>query len=83
MSKVAKIDEQIAALQQARVDAMKEERADVVALVRKYIADYDITATELKGLVKGRVTDKQIAEYNERKAKTDAKKAAKDKPEAA
>jgi Na+-transporting NADH:ubiquinone oxidoreductase subunit NqrC len=76
MSKVAQIDEQIAALQAARVAAMQEERAAVVAQVRKHIVDYKITATELKGLVKGRVTDQQVKDFLEKQAK----KAAKSKP---
>jgi sulfur relay (sulfurtransferase) DsrC/TusE family protein len=82
-SKVAQIRAQQEELAKQLEVAMQDERADVVALVRKYIVDYKITATELKGLVKGRVTDKQIAEYNERKSKAAAKKSAKVKPEVA
>lgn len=77
MSKVAEIDAQIATLQQARKDAIEKERADIIAKVRKDIVDYKITATDLKGVVKGRVTDKAIEEFLDKKAKAEAKKAAK------
>lgn len=61
--------------------AMEEERDAVVADVRDKIKRFNITATELKGLIKGRVTKKQVEEFLKRKEgasskpKTIAKKA--------
>lgn len=43
--------------------AMEEERDAVVADVREKIKRFNILATELKGLIKGRVTKKQVEEY--------------------
>jgi hypothetical protein len=57
--------------------AMEEERDAVVADVRDKIKRFNITATELKGLIKGRVTQKQVEEFLKRKD------ASKDKPKAA
>ena len=47
--------------------AMEEERDAVVADVRDKIKRFNITATELKGLIKGRVTQKQVEEFLKRK----------------
>ena len=47
--------------------AMKEERGAVVADVRDKIKRFNITATELKGVIKGRVTQKQVEEFLKRK----------------
>ena len=47
--------------------AIQEERDAVVDDVRDKIKRFNITATELKGLIKGRVTDKQVEEYLKRK----------------
>ena len=59
--------------------AMEEERDAVVADVRDKIKRFNITATELKGLIKGRVTQKQVEEFLKRKetANTKSKSAAK------
>ena len=57
--------------------AMEEERDAVVADVRDKIKRFNITATELKGLIKGRVTQKQVEEFLKRK------ETAKSKPKAA
>jgi sulfur relay (sulfurtransferase) DsrC/TusE family protein len=75
-SKVAQIRAQQEELAKQLEVAMHEERAEIVAQVRQNIVDYKITATELKGLVKGRVTEKQIEEFIAKKAKAEAKKAA-------
>ena len=56
--------------------AMEEERDAVVADVRDKIKRFNITATELKGLIKGRVTQKQVEEFLKRK------ETAKSKPKA-
>lgn len=79
MSKVAQIRAQQAQLAQELEIAMKEERAAVIAQMRKDIVEFKITATDLKGVVKGRVTDKQVEEFLEKQKK----KAAKAKPKSA
>jgi len=43
--------------------AMEEERDAVVADVKDKIKRFNITASELKGLIKGRVSQKQVEEY--------------------
>ncbi len=59
--------------------AMEAERDAVVDDVRDKIKRFNITATELKGLIKGRVTQKQVEDFLKRKesAKTKPKAAAK------
>ena len=82
-SKVAQIHAQQEELAKQLEVAMTEERTAVIAQMRKDIVDYKITATELKGVIKGRVTEKQIEEFIAKKAKTEAKKASSAKPKAA
>lgn len=53
--------------------AMEEERDAVVADVRDKIKRFSITATELKGLIKGRVTQKQVEEFLKRKETANSK----------
>ena len=53
--------------------AIEEERETVVADVRDKIKRFNITATELKGLIKGRVTQKQVEEFMKRKEIAKAK----------
>ena len=57
--------------------AMEEERDAVVADVRDKIKRFNITATELKGLIKGRVTQKQVEEFLKRKDVSNSKAKAK------
>ena len=47
--------------------AMAEERDTVLTDVRDKIKRFNITATELKGLIKGRVTQKQVEEFLRKK----------------
>ena len=79
MSRVAEILAKQKQLEEDLKIAMEEERDAVVADVRDKIKRFNITATELKGLIKGRVTQKQVEEFLKRKesAKTKAKPAAK------
>lgn len=79
MSRVAEILAKQKQLEEDLKLAMEEERDAVVADVRDKIKRFNITATELKGLIKGRVTQKQVEEFLKRKesAKTKAKPAAK------
>ncbi|TRV26114.1 MAG: hypothetical protein EWV88_06860 [Microcystis wesenbergii Mw_MB_S_20031200_S109D] len=81
---MSKVQELLAKQKQLEEDlklAMEEERDAVVADVRDKIKRFNITATELKGLIKGRVTQKQVEEFLKRKetAKTKPKSTAKKK----
>ncbi len=76
---MGRVEELLAKQKQIEEDiklAMEEERDAVVAEVREKIKRFNISATELKGLVKGRVTQKQVEDYLKRKqgTKTAAKK---------
>jgi hypothetical protein len=79
---MSRVQELLAKQKQLEEDlklAMEEERDAVVADVRDKIKRFNITATELKGLIKGRVTQKQVEEFLKRKetAKTKPKAGAK------
>lgn len=77
---MSRVEELLAKQKQLEEDlklAMEEERDAVVADVRDKIKRFNITATELKGLIKGRVTQKQVEEFLKRKD------SAKSKPKAA
>lgn len=76
---MSRVEELLAKQKQIEEDlklAMEEERDAVVADVREKIKRFNISATELKGLVKGRVTQKQVEEYLKRNqgSKVSAKK---------
>ena len=75
MSKVDEILAKQKELEEQLKLAMEEERDAVVADVRDKIKRFNITATELKGLIKGRVTQKLVEEFLKRKetAKTKPK----------
>ena len=67
MSRVQELLAQQKQLEEDLKLAMEEERDAVVADVRDKIKRFNITATELKGLIKGRVTQKQVEEFLKRK----------------
>jgi hypothetical protein len=70
---MGRVEELLAKQKQIEEDiklAMEEERDAVVAEVREKIKRFNISATELKGLVKGRVTQKQVEDYLKRKQGT-------------
>jgi sulfur relay (sulfurtransferase) DsrC/TusE family protein len=79
MSRVQQLLAQQKQLEEDLKLAMEEERDAVLADVRDKIKRFNITATELKGLIKGRVTQKQVEEFLKRKetAKTKPKAPAK------
>ena len=54
--------------------AIKEERDAVLADIKEKIKRFDFKATDFKGLLKSRVTQKQVDEFVAKKA-ADAKKA--------
>lgn len=68
MTRVDEINAQIAKLQAEREDAMLAERANVLAKMKADIKLYDFKASDFKGLLKSRVTQKQVDEFLARKA---------------
>ena len=76
---MSKVQELLAKQKQLEEDlklAMEEERDAVVADVRDNIKRFSITATELKGLIKGRVSKKQVEEFLRKKEGAATKKPA-------
>jgi len=73
MSEVDKINEQIAQLTAQRESVMLKERANVLAKMKTDIKLYGFKTTDFKGLLKSRVTQKQVDEFVAKKA-ADAKK---------
>lgn len=70
---MGRVEEHLAKQKQIEEDiklAMEEERDAVVTEVREKIKRFNISVTELKGLVKSRVTQKQIEDYLKRKQGT-------------
>jgi hypothetical protein len=67
MSRVQAIIAQQKQLEEDLKIAMEEERDAVVTDVREKIRRFNITSTELKGVIKGRVTQKQVEEFIKRK----------------
>lgn len=74
MSRVAEIIAKQKQLDEELKLAMEEERDAVVAEVREKIKRFNITATDLKGLIKGRVTQKQVEEFLKKKEEKNRKK---------
>ena len=72
MNRVDQINAEIAKLQAEREDAIQTERANVLAKMKADIKLYDFKATDFKGLIKSRVTKKQVEDF----LATQAKKAA-------
>ncbi len=74
---MSKVDEILA--KQKELDeqlklAIKEERDAVLVDIKEKIKRFDFKATDFKGLLKSRVTQKQVDEFVAKKA-ADAKKA--------
>ena len=74
MNRVDEINAQIAKLEAERGDAIQTERANVLAKMKADIKLYDFKATDFKGLLKSRITKKQVEEFLAKKA-PNAKKA--------
>jgi len=75
MSRVAELQARIKEAQAELDDAKKFERNDALKRIKEEIKFYDFKATDFKGLLKSRVTQKQVDEFLAKKA-ADAKKAA-------
>jgi hypothetical protein len=73
MSRVAEILAQQKQLEEDLKLAIEEEREAVIADVRDKIKRFNITSTELKGLIKTRVSKKQVEEYLAKKETVKAK----------
>jgi len=76
MSRVDEINAQIAKLEAERESAMFEDKANVLAKMKADIKLYDFKATDFEGLLKSRVTQKQVEEFLKKKDSVPAKKAA-------
>lgn len=74
MSRVAELQARIKADQDELVEATKLERGDALKRIKADITLYDFKATDFKGLLKSRVTQKQVDEFIAKKS-ADAKKA--------
>uniref|UniRef100_UPI0040481E2B hypothetical protein n=1 Tax=Mariniflexile sp. TaxID=1979402 RepID=UPI0040481E2B len=75
ISRVAELQARIKADQDEPGEAVKLERADALKRIKADIKLYDFKATDFKGLLKSRVTQKQVDEFLAKKA-VDAKKTA-------
>jgi hypothetical protein len=76
MSRVAELQARIKADQDELLEAVKLERADALKRIKADIKLYDFKATDFKGLLKSRVTQKQVEEFLKKKNSVPAKKAA-------
>ncbi len=74
MSKVDEIIAKQKELEEQLKLAMEEERDAVLKDIKDKIKRFDFKATDFKGLLKSRVTQKQVDEFLAKKA-ADAKKA--------
>jgi len=74
MSKVDEILAKQKELEEQLKLAMEEERDAVLKDIKEKIKRFDFKATDFKGLLKSRVTQKQVDEFLAKKA-ADAKKA--------
>ena len=74
MSRVAEIQARIKEAQAELDDAKLSERADALKRIKEEIKFYEFKATDFKGLLKSRVTQKQVDEFLAKKF-ADAKKA--------
>jgi hypothetical protein len=75
MSRVAELQARIKADQDELLEAVKLERADALKRIKADIKLYDFKATDFKGLLESRVTQKKVDEFLAKKA-AEAKKAA-------
>jgi hypothetical protein len=76
MNRVDEINAEIAKLEAEREDAIQTERANVLAKMKADIKLYDFKATDFKGLLKSRVTQKQVDEFVAKKTAANKKAAA-------
>jgi len=82
MSRVAELQARIKADQEELLKAVKLERADALERIKADIKLYDFKATDFKGLLKSRVSQKQVDDFIAKKSTAVAKKPAAKKPKA-
>ncbi len=68
MSRVAELQARIKQAQAELDDAKQTERADALKRIKEEIKFFDFKATDFKGLLKSRVTQKQVDEFTAKKA---------------
>jgi hypothetical protein len=68
MSRVAELQARIKEAQAELEDAKESERADALKRIKEEIKFYDFKATDFKGLLKSRVTQKQVDEFLAKKS---------------
>ena len=73
MSRVAELQARIKEAQAELDEAKLSERADALKRIKEEIKFYEFKATDFKGLLKSRVTQKQVDEFVAKKS-ADAKK---------
>jgi len=74
MSRVAELQARIKADQDELGEAVKLERTDALKRIKADIKLYEFKATDFKGLLESRVTQKKVDDFLSKKA-ADAKKA--------
>jgi hypothetical protein len=68
MSRVAELQARIKEAQAELEDAKQSERAEALKRIKEDIKFYDFKATDFKGLLKSRVTQKQVDEFITKKS---------------
>ena len=76
MSRVAELQARIKEAQAELEDAKLSERAEALKRIKEEIKFYDFKATDFKGLLKSRVTQKQVDEFVAKKTAANKKAAA-------
>ena len=82
MSRVAELQARIKADQEELLKAVKLERTDTLERIKADIRLYDFKASDFKGLLKSRVSQKQVDDFIAKKSTVVAKKPAAKKPKA-
>jgi hypothetical protein len=77
MSRVAELQARIKEAQAELDDAKKFERVDALKRIKEEIGFYEFKAPDFKGLLKSRVTKKQVEEFLAKKLPAGKKTAAK------
>lgn len=80
MSRVAELQARIKEAQEELEVAKKSERSEALKRIKEEIKFYDFKATDFKGLLKSRVTQKQVDEFLAKKSAEVKKASATKKP---
>lgn len=79
MSRVAELQARIKADQDELVEAIKLERASALDRIKAEIKLYDFKSSDFKGLLKSRITQKQVDDFLKRKESQKSKSKAAEK----